>query len=99
MKDFTRENSGFGSAFYSVVSAGYHSSFYRGCDLLLHREWRGSYFVGGEHWWECTGGTSKNYTSVFKSKGFPSVTWIQSAIYAVLAVIAQNICQSSSGTS
>ena len=51
-------------------------------------EWRGSYFVGGEHWWNALVGL-KNYTSIFKSKNF-----LQSlgytAIYAVLAVIAQN---------
>ena len=52
-------------------------------------EWRGSYFVGGEHWWNALVGL-KNYTSIFKSKDF-----LQSlgytAIYAVLAVIAQNV--------
>ena len=52
-------------------------------------EWRGSYFVGGEHWWNALVGL-KNYTSIFKSKNF-----LQSlgytAIYAVLAVIAQNV--------
>lgn len=52
-------------------------------------QWRGSYFVGGEHWWNSLNGI-KNYKEVFQSKTF--ITSLgYTAIYAIIAVIVQNV--------
>lgn len=51
-------------------------------------EWRGAYFVGGEHWWEAFVGL-KNYLRIFKSKNFLGAMGY-TAVYAVIAVIMQN---------
>lgn len=52
-------------------------------------EWRGTYFVGGEHWWNALVGL-KNYISIFQSKDFLTALGY-TGCYAVIAVIAQNI--------
>lgn len=52
-------------------------------------QWRGSYFVGGEHWWNSLNGI-QNYKEVFQSKTF--ITSLgYTAIYAIIAVIVQNV--------
>lgn len=51
-------------------------------------EWRGAYFVGGEHWWDAIVGL-KNYLGIFRSKKFLGAMGY-TAVYAVLAVIVQN---------
>ena len=51
-------------------------------------EWRGAYFVGGEHWWDAIVGL-KNYLGIFRSKKFLGAMGY-TAMYAVLAVIVQN---------
>lgn len=51
-------------------------------------EWRGAYFVGGEHWWDAIVGL-KNYFGIFRSKKFLGAMGY-TAVYAVLAVIVQN---------
>ena len=51
-------------------------------------EWRGAYFVGGEHWWDAIVGL-KNYLGIFRSKEFLGAMGY-TAMYAVLAVIVQN---------
>lgn len=57
--------------------------------LYSFTDWRGSYFVGGEHWWESFVGL-KNYLSIFKDKDFLSILGYTS-LYAFMAVIFQNI--------
>lgn len=52
-------------------------------------EWRGTYFVGGEHWCNALVGL-KNYISIFQSKDFLTALGY-TGCYAVIAVIAQNI--------
>lgn len=52
-------------------------------------EWRGTYFVGGEHWWNALVGL-KNYISIFQSKDFLTALGY-TGCYAVIAIIAQNI--------
>lgn len=52
-------------------------------------DWRGSYFVGGENWWDALVGFD-NYVAVFKSKTFTSVL-SYTALYAFIAVIVQNV--------
>lgn len=51
--------------------------------------WRGAYFVGGEHWWNSLVGL-KNYISIFTSKTF-LVALGYTGIYALIAVLAQNV--------
>ena len=51
-------------------------------------EWRGAYFVGGEHWGGAIVGL-KNYLGIFRSKKFLGAMGY-TAMYAVLAVIVQN---------
>lgn len=52
-------------------------------------DWRGSYFVGGEHWWDAIVGID-NYVEVFSSKTFSSIL-SYTALYAFIAVIVQNV--------
>lgn len=52
-------------------------------------DWRGAYFMGGEHWWNAIVGL-KNYSNIFQSKDFLTALGY-TACYAVIAVIAQNV--------
>lgn len=52
-------------------------------------DWRGTYFVGGEHWWDSLVGL-KNYASIFQSNTFLT-TLGYTSLYAILAVIVQNV--------
>ncbi|WP_010236881.1 carbohydrate ABC transporter permease [Clostridium arbusti] len=51
--------------------------------------WRGTYFVGGEHWWQALVGFS-NYGKVFKSTKF-TTAFLYTVKFTVIAVIAINI--------
>lgn len=51
--------------------------------------WRGTYFQGGEHWWEAFVGF-KNYINIFKKEQFLDA-FIYTIKYTVIAVIAVNV--------
>jgi raffinose/stachyose/melibiose transport system permease protein len=51
--------------------------------------WRGTYFAGGEHWWQALVGFG-NYGKVFKSTKF-TTAFLYTVKFTVIAVIAINI--------
>lgn len=57
--------------------------------LYSFTDWRGSYFVGGENWYNSLVGL-ENYISIFKSDKFLNSLGYTS-VYAIVAVIVQNI--------
>lgn len=51
--------------------------------------WRGTYFQGGEHWWNGFSGI-KNYLKIFRNRDFLGALGYTTK-YAVIAVVIQNI--------